>query len=149
MNTVEVTVHGDEYDSLVPGVEQASLLILDRLGIDGWEFSVFLCNDDIIRAMNKLYRNLDEPTDVLSFSQDGSINPDTGGVIAGDVVISYDTVKRHAEEQGIAPSEELLRMLVHGILHLTGMDHKDKESEDAMLRKQEEMVASIKGVGKV
>lgn len=122
---------------------------MEKLGLNGWEFSVFLCNDEIIHAMNKLYRNVDEPTDVLSFSQEGSVNPDTGALIAGDVVISYDTVKRHAEEQDIPVGEELLRMLVHGILHLMGMDHEEPIRESSMLKKQEELIASIKGEGLV
>ena len=118
MNTVEVDTNIEEIplwlESVAPFVEAA----LSRLGIDGWELSVLFCSDPFIATLNKQYRGIDAPTDVLSFSQDDEH-------IAGDIVISVDTLVSNAREFSVSADEELKRLLVHGVLHLAGYDHGD------------------------
>jgi probable rRNA maturation factor len=126
MNTVEIDSNIEESEevplglqidwlkNVVPFVEAA----LARLDIDDWELSVLFCADPFIAALNKQYRGIEAPTDVLSFSQE-----DTH--IAGDIVISVDTLARNARDFKVPADEELKRLLVHGILHLAGYDHGD------------------------
>lgn len=147
MSTVDISVCDSSLEFLMPGLERVSLRVLEILNLENWEFSLFLCDNSIIQTMNRQYRDLDEATDVLSFSQDGTINPDTGGLVAGDVVISYDMVQWQAKDQGIDPEEELIRVLIHGILHLAGMDHPESADDSDMIKRQEELVRSIKGEG--
>ncbi|MCQ2574630.1 MAG: apolipoprotein N-acyltransferase [Alphaproteobacteria bacterium] len=80
------------------------------------EVSITLINDKKIHKLNKQYRNIDRPTNVLSFE----LGDD---VLLGDIFISLDTVKREAKEVGISVEEHTAHMVVHGVLHLLGFDH--------------------------
>lgn len=87
------------------------------------EVSINLVNDKQIRTLNKQYRGIDKPTNVLSFELGDDI-------LLGDIFISLDTVKKQAEEAGISVAEHTAHMVVHGMLHLQGFDHiKDDEAE--------------------
>ncbi|MCE1207515.1 MAG: rRNA maturation RNase YbeY, partial [Spirochaetia bacterium] len=92
------------------------------------------------------YRSIDAPTDVLSFSM-GEWYEDAGQKIyrAGDIVISIPALYRNAEEFHVAPDEELKRLLIHGILHLEGMDHETNDSSEPMLIQQEAILAEFAG----
>jgi probable rRNA maturation factor len=123
MNTVEVDsniaeppsgLQTDWIENVTPFIEA----VLMRLGIDGWELSVLFCADPFIATLNRQYRGIDAPTDVLSFSQEDEH-------IAGDIAISLDTLESNAREFNVPVDEELKRLLVHGILHLAGHDHGD------------------------
>jgi len=88
---------------------------------------------------------VDSATDVLSFSQrlaEGQLNARSMYQPAGDIVISLDTMARNAGERRISEEEELKRLLIHGILHLEGMDHPDEQSE--MIRTQESILTRLK-----
>ncbi len=125
MNTVEVALSGVAAPSWRNAVPRFCRRALAAAGIDGWDLSVLLCSDAVIRGLNARYRGRDRSTDVLSFSQiEGRRFTGTGRQrIAGDLVISVDTLRRNAAERGIDEHEELARLVVHGILHLDGMDH--------------------------
>lgn len=144
MNEVEVASAGIDDPGWLQGCKRFSKLVLDARGIDNWELSILLTDDDTIRQLNRHYREMDSPTDVLSFSQD----PDyataagEGNIPAGDVVISVQTLRRNAQARQIPEEEELKRLLIHGILHLEGMDHEDEESE--MIRLQEDILTNLK-----
>ena len=99
--------------------------VLNHLGFDNWEMNVLFCDDKFMQEMNKQYRNIDAPTDVLSFEQGDYYTDDEENEIfsAGDILISDETLSRNANEFNIAKNEELKRLLVHGILHLSGEDH--------------------------
>ena len=87
------------------------------------EVSITLINDTEIHKLNKKYRNIDKPTNVLSFELGDDL-------LLGDIYISLDTVKREAEEVGISVDEHTVHMVVHGMLHLLGYDHiKDDEAK--------------------
>lgn len=96
-------------------------------------------NDSAIRLLNRTYRNINRATDVLSFPQDG---PDFS--ILGDIVISVDTAKRHAERYANSFDDEIKKLLVHGILHLLGFDHKKKKETIVMREKEKELLVKIK-----
>ncbi|MBO4700841.1 MAG: apolipoprotein N-acyltransferase [Alphaproteobacteria bacterium] len=90
---------------------------------DNAEVSITLVDDKYIKKINKKYRGINKPTNVLSFE----LNDD---VLLGDIFISIDTVSREAKKENISVPEHVAHMVVHGILHLLGYDHiKDKDAE--------------------
>lgn len=120
--------------------------VLDAEGLEDWEISLTLCHDGFIRELNARYRDKDEPTDVLSFCQnEGEEVMSFPGqqLSAGDIIISMDTLARHAEEYKVPVDEELKRVTIHGILHLKGMVHETRDPEEDMLRHQEALLESL------
>lgn len=111
------------------------------------EVSVLLCDGAAMRGLNRRYRGVDAPTDVLSFGQlEGAAPPGVAAEPAavGDVVIAVDVAARQAAARGEAPERELRRLLLHGLLHLRGMDHADPPAEDEpMLSLQEQLLADL------
>ncbi|MDR0643176.1 MAG: rRNA maturation RNase YbeY [Treponema sp.] len=119
---------------------------LEKLGRDGWDLSVLYCGDRFIKSLNARYRGRDEATDILSFPQGEDFPPAPGGRrLAGDIVISLDTLAENSGFFGVSMDEELRRLLIHGILHLDGMDHKTNEKTEPMLRLQEEILDNLAG----
>ncbi len=156
----EIFISLSEVDS-PPWIERCRvfcLKTLNRIGVTNWEVSLLFCNDGVIRGLNSRFRGYDKATDVLSFPQaecpPGAKSPQGGGsepVVegnlqapdsekwpAGDVVISLDTLQRNAADNNIAENEELKRLLIHGFLHLKGMNHHEEKSE--MLKIQESIL---------
>ncbi|MDA8425429.1 MAG: rRNA maturation RNase YbeY [Treponema sp.] len=145
MNAVEISVEGVGTPDWLDRARDFVLAALGRLGKDDWDLSILVCDDAFIRGLNRQYRDRDEPTDVLSFEQ-GDVYRGPGGeerFLAGDIVISLEALSRNAQEYGIPRDEELRRLLVHGILHLSGMDHEDNSSDRPMLRLQEEVLEEL------
>lgn len=116
--------------------------ILDYLGKDRWDVSVLFCGSNLIKNLNSRYRKLDEPTDILTFNMGETVR---GRFLAGDIAISIETLAGNAEYFGVTPDEELRRLLIHGILHLDGMDHKTSKPAEPMLRLQEKILAELPG----
>jgi probable rRNA maturation factor len=114
---------------------------LEVLGLNRAELSIVLVSDPQIKRLNKLYRNKDKPTDVLSFPIGEKVN---GWLILGDIVISVDTARRQAKEFGYSLEEELKRLLVHGLVHLLGYDHELGGEEEKKFFELEEFV--LKGL---
>jgi probable rRNA maturation factor len=110
---------------------------LEVLGLSKVELSIVLVSDAQIKRLNRLYRNKDKPTDVLSFPIGEKVN---GWLILGDIVISVDTAKRQAQELGYSLEEELKRLLVHGLVHLLGYDHELGGEEEKKFFELEEFV---------
>ena len=100
------------------------------------ELTLTLTDDDHIRELNLIYRDLDEPTDVLSFSQiegaEAFVQPPRGVLTLGDIVISLETANRQASAQGHSLERELAHLAVHGALHLLGYDHQADDEEAHM-----------------
>jgi probable rRNA maturation factor len=106
---------------------------------DDAEVSVVFCDDAFIRDLNRDFRGLDEPTDVLSFPQE----PIPGGPdVLGDVVISVETAHRQARAQRHSLTREVEWLLCHGVLHLLGYEDETEEGLERMRRRQEETLAS-------
>ena len=109
--------------------------ILLFLECETQELSVLLADDRKIRTLNKQYRSQDRATDVLSFSQNEGEENKPNSHLMGDVVISIVTAKRQAAEHGLTLEEEIVLLLIHGILHLLGFDH-ERSNEEACHMKQ-------------
>lgn len=127
--------------------------VMTSLKIDGEEISLLFCNDSFIQELNKQYRDIDSPTDVLSFENGESYEDDEGKWnSAGDVVISLETLPKNAGYFDVSQNTELKRLLIHGILHINGYDHgeehieKGVEPECEMLRLQEKILESFSDV---
>jgi probable rRNA maturation factor len=151
MNDVEISLEGIDSPSWIDAVRSFALAVLTRVGKEGWDLSLLFCDDHFIRGLNRQYRDRDEATDVLSFEQ-GTVyraHDGTERMLAGDIVISLDALGRNAEEFGVSRDEELKRLVVHGILHLAGMDHENDDPVRSMLLLQEELLRSLAGEGKI
>lgn len=103
------------------------------LGLGGREVSVLLCDDEAIRTLNRDWRGLDEPTDVLSFPTGALPEGDGFKPPLGDIAISVPYAARQAEARGIDLSLELAYLGVHGLLHLAGRADDEDESRDGMV----------------
>jgi probable rRNA maturation factor len=118
------------------------LKVLHRLGEDHWSLSVLFCDDGYIRSLNAQYRQRDEATDVLSFGLGEAVCGETR-LRSGDIVISLETLRENARYFEIPEDEELRRLLIHGILHINGMDHETNETTEPMLKLQEKLLAEL------
>ena len=113
--------------------------------------SVSIVDNRYIHKINKKYRHIDRPTDVISFAfLDSENNYDKvlfspGPVVLGDIYISLEKAKEQAEEYKHSLHRELSFLFVHGLLHLLGYDHMNEEDEKEMFQLQEEIL-SEKGV---
>ena len=106
-------------------------------------------DDEEIHSLNREYRSIDRPTDVLSFAldEDGGEPELHGGPVLhllGDIVISMETAARQAEEFGHSLERETAYLAVHGLLHLLGYDHMEEEDRAIMREKEEEALREIK-----
>jgi probable rRNA maturation factor len=108
------------------------------------ELSVVIVGDDEIAGLNQTYLNRQGPTNVIAFAMREGAYADISPQLLGDVVISIETAYREGQEAGIDPLKRFDQLLVHGILHLFGYDHKTDESDAAkMEEKSEELLKLI------
>jgi len=122
-----------------------ALKVLKEIKRDNWELSVLFCGDMTISGLNAKYRNKAEATDILSFNMGDTIQEGGKTVyLPGDIIISLDTLGKNAEYFQIPQDEELRRLLIHGILHLDGMDHKSSNKNEPMLVLQEDILNRLK-----
>jgi probable rRNA maturation factor len=130
--------------------DDADRLMRDA-GLQDCELSLTLTSDRAIRRLNRDYRGIDAPTDVLSFSQieqDGTalLDPQSVknklGLPLGDVVISIDTAIRQARELRITAASRLRRLLIHGFLHLIGYDHERSPADARRMFARERALAA-------
>ncbi len=116
--------------------------MLDSLRLSGAELSVLLCSDEVIHDLNRMYRKIDRPTDVLAFA----MREGEGGMLheglLGDVIISLDTARRQASEHGRTIASEVTFLLAHGLLHLLGYDHRDRDEERRMMAMTDVLLSS-------
>ncbi|MDR0784332.1 MAG: rRNA maturation RNase YbeY [Treponema sp.] len=141
MNTVTINVESVPLPPWTDEIKDFVQRVLAILGKDNWDLSVLFCNDACIRALNGRFRAKDEATDVLSFAL-GEWDRDR--YLPGDIAISLDTLRMNASYFGVSEDEEIRRLLIHGVLHLDGMDHTGNLSagDDPMLLLQEKILAA-------
>lgn len=113
------------------------------------EVSLVLVDDDYIQELNRDYRGIDRPTDVLSFALNEGEEPDVidgpQESLLGDIIISLPTALRQAEEFNHSLERELAFLAVHGMLHLLGYDHEE-ETDRQVMRQQEEHILVLLGI---
>ena len=142
----------EEIESTIKTVIDASLAY-ENCDFDA-EVSVTIVNNEAIREINRVTRDIDRPTDVLSFPMlyfdengdiiDSDYDMDGDVLVLGDIVISAERAKEQAEEFGHSFRREIAFLTVHSMLHLLGYDHvDDPEGEKIMFRKQEEILDKL------
>ena len=130
-------------------VRKAILTTLEYEGEDtDCEVSVTFTDNEGIHAINKEYRNIDRPTDVLSFPQ---INYDEGedlmeGDMLGDIVLSLERAREQAEEFGHSFERECAFLCAHSTLHLLGYDHELSDEDDADMRRRQSEIMERMGL---
>ena len=119
----------------------------ENIDVDRSEISVTFVDMEEIHQLNRDYREVDSPTDVLSFPQFDDLKdlPEEGEIALGDVVICKDKAEEQAQEFGHSFEREIIYLFVHSVLHLLGYDHMD-EDEKKIMRRQEEAVMEQLGI---
>lgn len=115
--------------------------VVKELSLANCEFNIIIIDDERIRKINQEYRNIDRATDVISFALED--NPDVkyhDFRLLGDIYISLDRCYEQAKEYGHSNLRELCFLATHGILHLLGYDHMEKDDEIKMFALQNELL---------
>lgn len=144
-----IAIHVDESAGVAVPVELVRAGVREALatgeaapGDDGpaGELSVTFLDDEGVRELHCRYLDRDRPTDVLSFALH-----DEGEPVVGDVYVGLEQARRQADEGGVPLDEELLRLAVHGTLHVLGHDHPEgpERTESDMFRRQEALVRRV------
>ena len=147
----QICIHvEEEFRAMVDGglVKKIARQILKTEGVaPPYEVSLVFTGSETVRQLNRDYRGVDKPTDVLAFcmlpqkeaDSPFTIPPD-GVTRLGEVIISYPRAVEQAREQGHSPERELALLIIHGILHLLNYDHEGLEEESEMREKEEELL---------
>jgi probable rRNA maturation factor len=148
-NVIQVLIRPFLEDTIdVAGVERTVSVVLETESAPADAvLSVVITDDAEVRSLNRRFRGIDAPTDVLSFADDVS---DTSFVVdtgepsyLGDVILSYPRAQEQAVDQGHAVAQELRLLIVHGVLHLLGYDHATPEGEMAMWSRQDAILRAL------
>lgn len=140
------------YRAQVPAayLTQVVAAALRHEGASDAEVTIVIGNDDLLQQLNRDYRGIDAPTDVLSFAaqeesagQDIFVSAPEAANYLGDVVISFPTAQRQAEAEGHRLVDELSLLAVHGVLHLFGYDHASEAEEADMWARQSAILSSV------
>jgi probable rRNA maturation factor len=136
---VEITIDGVPVPRGSARLTRFCARALRDTGHSSWEIGILLCGDERMTALNTRYRGKAQPTDVLSFPADEG---GAAGPVRGDIAISLPALSRNAARFDVSENEEMKRLLVHGLLHLAGMDHGRGKS-GKMLALQEELLGKL------
>jgi probable rRNA maturation factor len=125
----------------------AEIALETKKEYDSFELGVVVTDDDNIHRINKEYRGIDEPTDVISFAllegEDDFVMPPDNTLHLGEVVISYPRAVEQAIEQKHSTERELAWLVIHGVLHLLGYDHETDADRLAMQTIENEILSKI------
>ena len=153
---IKVIISDDQHTVKIPSrvrllIRRSCVAVLRMEEFQGSaEVSVRFVDNEMIRELNKKYRNIDKETDVLSFplGENGvyDVNPDTGAYLLGDIVISVQKAMEQAEEYGHSLEREIAFLSVHSMLHLLGYDHVNGGLEAVHMREKEEEVLTQLGL---
>ena len=122
-------------------VEELLKFVIKKENIENCVFNIIIVDNTYIHRLNKEYRGIDRPTDVISFAlEDYKDEVSLDIRMLGDIYISLDKAREQAMEFGHSFLREICFLTVHGILHLLGYDHIEKEDEEIMFKKQDEIL---------
>ncbi|GAB4268679.1 rRNA maturation RNase YbeY [Thermincola ferriacetica] len=128
-------------------IERVANAVLEQSEFPGAEVGIVLVDDDYIHQLNKQYRGVDSPTDVLSFAliEDGEEEffEEEKDLLLGDVFISVERAQNQAEEYGHSFTREMAYLTAHGMFHLLGYDHNTEEERDIMREKEEQVLTGL------
>lgn len=136
-------------EEIAATVEEAARKVGELYDLPDAEVSITLTNNEYIHTLNKEYRKIDRPTDVISFALDESEEPEVEGGpdvhVLGDIIISVERAKEQAAEYGHSLRREMAFLTVHGMLHLLGYDHMEEE-ERAEMENEQRVVMEALGI---
>ena len=144
MNKIEIFKEVEEEIKELEIVEKVLKKALEKEKLENTSFNLIIVDNNYIHELNKKYRNIDRPTDVISFAledENSIIIPDEERIL-GDIYISIDKAREQSMEYQHSLLRELSFLAVHGFYHLLGYDHQTKEEEKIMFQKQEEVLES-------
>lgn len=124
-------------------LEEILLYAMEKEKLTNTNFDIIFVDNDYIHNLNKTYRNIDRPTDVITFAledEDKMVNGSDIRIL-GDIFISLDKAHEQAIEYNHSFQREICFLAVHGFYHLLGYDHMTKEDEIIMFEKQEEILS--------
>lgn len=147
-NFPETLVFPEEISAVVKlAVEKVG----EMYGVSTGEVSVTLTDDAYIQKLNQQYRQMDRPTDVLSFALNEGVEPEIAGGpdinVLGDILLSVERAKAQAAEYGHSLRREIAFLTVHGMLHLLGYDHIE-EAERQKMEQEQKMVMEALGISR-
>ncbi len=116
-------------------VQKISEKFLKHFHHSSYDVSIAFVGDRKIRKLNKVYRGIDRVTDVLAFPGEGKF--------LGEIILNYAQIKRQAKRFDNTPKQELIFILIHGLLHLLGYEDKTKKGKDEMLKLGREVINKI------
>jgi probable rRNA maturation factor len=135
---VEIVRRGSGKKVSTRKLKTIALKILELVEQDRAELSLAIVDNQEMQQLNAQFRNQDYPTDVLSFPSDAVVP--TGARVLGDVIISVDKAQSQAKQRGRTLQEEIVTLLIHGILHLLGYDHERSAKNGRIMRRQEKKI---------
>lgn len=144
---IEINNLTNEKLNEIDELEKYTDYLLEYMKIDA-SFSIIIVDNEKIHEINKTYRGIDRPTDVISFALEEEEDYEVKERLLGDIYISIDKVYEQAKEYGHSVKRELFFLVTHGFLHLLGYDHMEPEEEKEMFSLQEEILDSY-GVKRV
>ena len=143
MNEIEIINETNEKIDLTD-LKKVIDKALESENVSNAIMNVIIIDNEKIHEINKEYRGIDRPTDVISFAlEDDKTFVNTDFRVLGDIYISIDKVHEQAKIYGHSERRELSFLTVHGVLHLLGYDHMKKEDEVVMFKKQDEILNSL------
>lgn len=148
--TVNYEYREEDLRALLDVEELAAFVINEESRPESTEVSISFVTNKEIHRLNREFRNIDRPTDVLSFECD-NLDDDFAPAVEnepyelGDIVIAPDVAERQAEEFGTSFHDELCLLIVHGLLHLCGWDHLEDDEAEAMEARERELLEAYLG----
>ena len=150
---IDITIVAASWDTpLIDDLKARGPAMFDNiaacLSIGSKRVSLLLCDDEDMRAMNKVHRGIDKATNVLSFPADDDLrragDMPADEVTIGDIAIAAETVMREASKKGIAAGDHLLHLFTHGVLHLLGYNHEEDSPAEEMEGLEIDLLAQMK-----
>jgi probable rRNA maturation factor len=138
---ISIQIDDEQKSNLNEVLAQAAVAVLQQMNVQG-DASIVLSDDDKLQELNIQFMGIDAPTDVLSFPS-GEIDPDSGELYLGDVIISQTRASQQALAGGHSLEDELKLLVVHGMLHLLGYDHADADEKARMWVQQSRILENL------
>ena len=137
----EIINETDENIKEIENINNFLNFVIKKEDLEKCLFNVIIVNNDYIHKLNKEYRGIDRPTDVISFALEDEVdNIKLDFRVLGDIYISLDKIYEQAKLYNHSFLREFAFLTIHGLLHLLGYDHMVKEEEKIMFKKQEELL---------